>query len=83
MNLSKGWINTPFLPFMLTEEVGKVLKEQRELLCLSRAQVAGVVGISPETLKVYENGERTLPFNIYYKLVQFMKISIGILKVDD
>lgn len=65
------------------EEVGKVLKEQRELLCLSRLQVAGVVGISTETLKAYENGTRTLPFGIYYKLVQFMNISIGALKVED
>lgn len=64
------------------EEVGKVLKDQRELMCLSRVQVAGVIGISPETLKAYENGTRTLPFDIYYKLVQFMKISIGILKID-
>lgn len=65
------------------EEVGKVLKEQRELLCLSRVQVAGVVGISPETLKAYESGIRTLPFDIYYKLVQFMRLSIGVLKVED
>ena len=65
------------------EEVGKVLKEQRELLCLSRAQVAGVIGISTETLKAYENGTRTLPFDIYYKLVQFMKISVGVLRVEN
>ena len=65
------------------EEVGKVLKEQRELLCLSRVQVAGVIGVSPETLKAYENGTRTLPFDIYYKLVQFMNISVGVLKVED
>lgn len=64
------------------ERVGKVIKEQRKLLCLSRVQVAGVVGISTETLKAYENGTRTLPFDIYYKLVQFMRLSIGILKID-
>ena len=61
------------------EEVGKVLKEQRKLLCLSRVQIAGVVGISPETLKAYENGTRTLPFNIYYKIIQIFELNIGIL----
>ena len=64
------------------EEVGKALKKAREDLCLSRAQVAGVMGISPETLKAYENGTRTLPFDIYYELVQFMKLNIGVLLVD-
>lgn len=47
------------------EEVGKVLKDQRELLYLSRVQVAGVIGISTETLRAYESGTRTLPFDIY------------------
>lgn len=60
------------------EEVGKLLKDQREIMCLSRVQVAGVIGISPETLEAHENGERTLPFDIYYKLVQFMRLSIGV-----
>lgn len=51
------------------EEVGKSLKKAREDLCLSRVQVTGVVGIRPETLKAYENGKRTLPFDMFYKLI--------------
>lgn len=62
------------------EEVGKSLKKAREDLCLSRVQVAGVVGIRPETLKAYENGKRTLSFDIYYKLIQVFDFSIDILK---
>ena len=48
-----------------------------------QAQIAGVIGISTETLKAYEKGTKTLPFDIYCKLVQFMKKSIGILRVED
>ena len=60
------------------EEVGKALKKAREDLCLSRAQVAGVIGIRPETLKAYEKGERTLPFDVFYKLIQFLSFRIDI-----
>lgn len=64
------------------EEVGKALRKARETLCLSRAQVAGVVGISAETLKSYENGKRTLPFDVFYKLIQFLSFRIGILEIN-
>ena len=33
------------------EEVGKAIAQARKHLCLSRAQVAGVIGISADTLK--------------------------------
>ena len=65
------------------EEVDKALKKAREDFCLSRAQVAGVIGVSTETLKSYENGERTLPFDVFYKLVQFLYLNIGIIKMTD
>lgn len=65
------------------EEVGKALKKARVDLCLSRAQVAGVVGINAETLKAYENGKRTLPFDVFYKLVQFLYLNIGIINMTD
>lgn len=64
-------------------EVGKAIVQARKHLCLSRAQVAGVTGISADTLKAYENGERTLPFNVFYKLIQFLSLKVGILVVDD
>lgn len=65
------------------EEVGKVIAQARKHLCLSRAQVAGVIGISADTLKAYENGKRTLPFDLFYKLIQFIYLNIGIIRVDD
>ena len=64
------------------EDVGKALRKAREDLCLSRAHVAGVVGISAETLKSYENGKRTLPFVVFYKLIQFLSFRIGILEIN-
>ena len=64
------------------EEVGKALRKARETLCLSRAQVAGVIGVSAETFKAYENGKRTLPFDVFYKLIQFLSFRVGILEVN-
>lgn len=58
------------------EEVGKALIEAREFRCMTRTQAAGIVGISCNTLKMYETGKRTLPFDIYYKLSQFLEINI-------
>ena len=58
------------------EEVGKAITEAREFRCLTRTQVAGILGISYNTFKMYENGKRTLPFDIYYKLKQFLEINI-------
>lgn len=58
------------------EEVGKAITEAREFRCLSRTQVAGILGISYNTLKMYETGKRTLPFDVYYKLKQFLEITL-------
>ena len=63
-------------------EVGKAIIQARKCLCLSRAQVAGVTGISADTLKAYENGKRTLPFDVFYKLIQIFTLDIGIIKTD-
>ena len=37
-----------------------------------RQEVAEIIGICQETLKVYEQGTRTLPFDVFYKSVQFL-----------
>ena len=58
------------------EEVGITIAQARKHLCLSRAQVAVVTGISADTLKAYENGKRTLPFDLLYKLIQFIYLNI-------
>ena len=39
--------------------------------------MAGVIGVGTETLKAYENGKRTLPFDVFYKLIQFLKLRIS------
>ena len=63
------------------KEVGNAIKVAREYRGLNRAQVAGVLGIGQDTLKCYEEGRRTLPFDIYYKLIQIFEFDIGILKM--
>lgn len=63
------------------EEVGKAITESREFRCLSRTQVAGILGISYNTLKMYETGKRSLPFPTFYKLSQLLEIDVGMLKI--
>ena len=58
------------------EEIGTAIKEAREFSCRTRKQVAEIIGISPNTLKMYETGKRTLPFCIYYELIQFLDIHL-------
>lgn len=58
------------------EEVGAAIKRAREFRCMSRAQVAGILGIGVDTLKCYEEGRRKLPFETYYRLVQFLPLKI-------
>jgi DNA-binding transcriptional regulator YiaG len=58
------------------EEVGTAIKEAREFRCFTRKRVAEIIDISVNTLKMYEYGKRTLPFDIYYKLKQFLDLKI-------
>lgn len=58
------------------EKIGTAIREAREFSCRTRKQVAEIIGISPNTLKMYETGERMLPFDVYYKLKQFLNLNI-------
>jgi len=58
------------------EEVGIKLKEAREYQCRSREQVAEMIGISANTLKSYETGKRMPPFNVVFKIAQFMDLDL-------
>lgn len=64
------------------KDVGAAIKNARLLRCMNRAQVAGAIGIGVDTLKCYEEGRRTLPFDVYYKLIQLFEFDIGILKIQ-
>ena len=44
---------------------------------MNRAQVAEVIGIQADTLRFYEEGKRTLPFDIFYKLSQIFELDMG------
>ena len=63
------------------KEVGDAIRNAREFRSLNRVQVANIIGINQDTLKVYENGERILPFDVYYKLIQLSEFNIGVLKM--
>lgn len=61
------------------KEVGAAIKAARKFRCMNRAQLSGVLGIGQDTLKCYEEGRRTIPFDVYYKLMQIFDLDIGIL----
>ena len=63
------------------KEVGDAIRTAREYRSLNRVQVAKIIGINQDTLKAYENGSRTLPFDVYYKLVQLFDLNVGVLKM--
>ena len=63
------------------KEVGDAIRTAREYRSLNRFQVAKIIGINQDTLKAYENGSRTLPFDVYYKLVQLFDLNVGVLKM--
>ena len=58
------------------ETIGSAIKKARENRCMTRVEVAELINVAPETLKAYENGERSVPFPIFYKLSQFLNIKI-------
>ncbi len=61
---------------MSNEEVGQIIKTAREDKGITRKKLADILEIRPETLKSYENGSRTLPFDIYFKLKQLLNLTI-------
>lgn len=58
------------------EETGTAIKGAREFSCRTRKQVAEIIGISPNNLKMYEVGKKMLPFDAYFKLKQFLQIKL-------
>lgn len=63
------------------EEVGAAIRKAREYKCRIRKEAAELIGIGQDTLKAYETVKRTLPFDVYYKLIQLFDLNIGIMKV--
>lgn len=76
------WVNIVFrnqkfeLKSISKKEIGIAILNARSLCCMSRKQVAEILEISEETYRSYEIGERKLPFEIYYKLKQFLEIEL-------
>lgn len=55
-------------------EFGKRITEARENKGYSREQVAEILGISRETLKLYEKGLRGVPYSVVFLLSQFLSL---------
>ena len=65
------------LESITNEEVGEAIKRARLFKCMNRAQVSEVTGIKTDTLRFYEDGKRTVPFDIFYKLSQIFNLDIS------
>lgn len=72
-----------FLTKISNEEVGKAIVKAREEACYNRRQLAEILGISYNALRLYEEGKRTLPFTIYYKLIQLLNFDYGITDISE
>ena len=68
-----------FLKEISNEEVGKAIVKAREEACYNRRQLAEILGINYNALRLYEEGKRTLPFDVFYKMSQCLQIKIIIL----
>ena len=55
-------------------ELGNRIKEARESICLSKDELAGILGISPRSIEAYENGNRAMPIDIYLKIISFVPV---------
>ena len=64
-----------FLQEISSEEVGKAIVMAREEACHKRRQLAEVLGISYNALRLYEEGKRTLPFDVFFKMSQCLDIN--------
>ena len=51
------------------------IKSKREYAGLNRAEAARYLGISSSTLKSYEDGYRSMPINIWFKMCQLYEIN--------
>lgn len=53
-----------------SDELGKLIFESRLYDGRNRIEVAEIIGISPNTLKMYEEGKRMIPANVFLMLNQ-------------
>ena len=67
-------INKGFLEEISNEQVGKAIVEARIEACYNRRQLAEILGISYNALRLYEEGKRTLPLDVFYKMSQCLEI---------
>lgn len=64
-----------FIEDISNEQVGKAIVEARKEACYNRRQLAEILGISYNALRLYEEGKRTLPFVVFFKMVQFIDLA--------
>jgi putative transcriptional regulator len=60
----------------MNERLANGLKEQRERLGLTQAELAGIVGVSRKTVNTVENGVFTPSATLAIKLAQALGLSV-------
>ena len=68
-------INKGFLEEISNEQVGKAIVEARKEACYNRRQLAEILGISYNAMRLYEEGKRTVPFDVFYKMAQCIELN--------
>ncbi len=81
-NLIDRWLTTvanqPLncLKEISKNEVGLAISSARKEAGYSRRVMVSLLNVNPETLKAYEQGTRTLPLDVYYKIIQLLELDL-------
>lgn len=66
-----------------SEEIGKIIKNKRNLSNLSQEKLGRILGISGKQISNYEKGILTPPIDILFKLCDIFKCELGYLIGED
>lgn len=63
--------------------IGNRIKDARELLNLSRQDLAGIIGVTPSAISNYENGISSPKEPVLFKLIEALRCDANYLFQDD
>ena len=65
---------------MTVIEIGKVIREQREVFGLSSARLANLVGVATSTIKEIESGSRNPTFQVLQNILDAIGLELTIVR---
>ncbi len=65
---------------MTIEEIGKIIREQREVFGLSSDRLADLVGVATSTIKEIESGSRNPTFEMLQNILDAIGLELTVAK---